>query len=214
MANIFNEIDEDIRKEKYKSLWKKYGKYLIGLILSIVIIFSINQFRISNSVSNNEKLLEMYFHASEKEENGQFLIAEDFFNQIYKGENETLSAFSKLKLSNLYLSNSEIDKANFELKELYNNTLMENIYRELALYKYILINIDEISIEEIQNTIDSLSIKIMTLEPYFQEIVALKYLIINKNKSANIIFNKLLNDNSTPVDLMTRLEKLILISEK
>jgi hypothetical protein len=29
MANIFNEVDEDIRKERYKKLWSRYGKYLI-----------------------------------------------------------------------------------------------------------------------------------------------------------------------------------------
>ena len=30
MVNIFNEVDEDIRKERYKKLWSTYGKYLIG----------------------------------------------------------------------------------------------------------------------------------------------------------------------------------------
>ena len=44
MVNIFNEVDEDIRKEKYKKLWSKYGKYLIGFILSIVVIFSLIQY--------------------------------------------------------------------------------------------------------------------------------------------------------------------------
>ena len=44
MVNIFNEVDEDIRKEKYKKLWSKYGKYLIGFILSIVLIFSLSQY--------------------------------------------------------------------------------------------------------------------------------------------------------------------------
>ena len=37
MTNIFNEIDEDIRKEKYQIIWKKYGKYLIALIILIVL---------------------------------------------------------------------------------------------------------------------------------------------------------------------------------
>ena len=36
MANIFNEVDEDIRKERYQSLWNKYGKYLVGFIIFLV----------------------------------------------------------------------------------------------------------------------------------------------------------------------------------
>ena len=34
MANIFNEVDEDIRKERYQSLWNKYGKYVISYYLT------------------------------------------------------------------------------------------------------------------------------------------------------------------------------------
>jgi hypothetical protein len=44
MANIFNEVDEDIRKERYQSLWNKYGKYVIGLIILIIVIFSLSQY--------------------------------------------------------------------------------------------------------------------------------------------------------------------------
>ena len=65
MVNIFNEVDEDIRKERYKNLWSKYGKYLIGLILSIILFFSISQYLESKKISDNKKLMEMYFKASE-----------------------------------------------------------------------------------------------------------------------------------------------------
>jgi len=51
MANIFNEVDEDIRKERYKKLWSSYGKYLIGLIISIILIFSINQYLVSKNIA-------------------------------------------------------------------------------------------------------------------------------------------------------------------
>ena len=44
MANIFNEVDEDIRKERYQNLWSKYGKYVIGFLILIVIIFSLSQY--------------------------------------------------------------------------------------------------------------------------------------------------------------------------
>ena len=38
MSDIFNEIDEDIRRERYQKLWKSYGKFLI---LAVVIFFVI-----------------------------------------------------------------------------------------------------------------------------------------------------------------------------
>lgn len=37
MADIFSEIDEDLRKDKSRELWNKYGVYFIALIVLIVV---------------------------------------------------------------------------------------------------------------------------------------------------------------------------------
>lgn len=37
MTDIFREVDEEIRKERYAALWKKYGPYVIGLAVLIVL---------------------------------------------------------------------------------------------------------------------------------------------------------------------------------
>jgi hypothetical protein len=35
--NLFKEIDEDLRQQKYADLWKKYGNYVIGAAVALVI---------------------------------------------------------------------------------------------------------------------------------------------------------------------------------
>ena len=37
MADIFNEIDEDLRRERFGRLWTRYGAYLIGFAVLIVV---------------------------------------------------------------------------------------------------------------------------------------------------------------------------------
>ncbi len=37
MADVFNEVDEELRREHYQKLWKKYGKYVITLAAVIVL---------------------------------------------------------------------------------------------------------------------------------------------------------------------------------
>lgn len=37
MADIFREVDEDVRQERYEKLWKAYGKYLLGLAAAIIL---------------------------------------------------------------------------------------------------------------------------------------------------------------------------------
>jgi len=37
VSDIFQEVEEDVRRERYEQLWKKYGNYIIGLAVLIVL---------------------------------------------------------------------------------------------------------------------------------------------------------------------------------
>jgi hypothetical protein len=36
VSDIFREVDEEVRREQYKKLWERYGKYLIALAVALV----------------------------------------------------------------------------------------------------------------------------------------------------------------------------------
>lgn len=38
MADIFNEIDEDLRRERAKKVWEKYGNYIIAAAIFVVLV--------------------------------------------------------------------------------------------------------------------------------------------------------------------------------
>ncbi len=37
MTDIFNEVDEEVRREQLKKLWERYGNYLIAVCVLIVV---------------------------------------------------------------------------------------------------------------------------------------------------------------------------------
>jgi hypothetical protein len=37
VTDIFNEVDEEVRREQLKKLWERYGNYLIGLCILVVV---------------------------------------------------------------------------------------------------------------------------------------------------------------------------------
>ena len=94
MVNIFNEVDEDIRKERYQSLWNKYGKYVISLIVLIIVIFSLSQYSKQKNITDNKKLLDIYYSAAEKIEIFQYELANKSLEKVYNEKNKTLSALS------------------------------------------------------------------------------------------------------------------------
>ena len=212
MVNIFNEVDEDIRKEKYKKLWSKYGKYLIGFILSIVLIFSLSQYLETKKIADNQILLETYFTAAENIEKGQFDLANKDLDKVYNDKNSTLSALSGFKLSENYLKNNDKNQATVVLEKILNNNSFETIYRELAIYKYIMINFDDMTVSDIENKTKIIDNKDSELNPYYKELLGIKYIAIDDKNSALLIFNELSSLESTPLDLKIRLEKLIEIA--
>ena len=38
MSDIFREVDEDIRNERFKRLWDRFGPYVIGVAVLIVVV--------------------------------------------------------------------------------------------------------------------------------------------------------------------------------
>ena len=38
MADIFSEVDEDLRRDQYENLWKRYGKYIIAAAAMAVLV--------------------------------------------------------------------------------------------------------------------------------------------------------------------------------
>ena len=212
MANIFNEVDEDIRKERYQSLWNKYGKYVISLIVLIIVIFSLSQYSKQKNITDNKKLLDIYYSAAEKIEINQYELANKSLVKVYNEKNKTLSALSGFKLAEILIQDNQKEKALLFLEEMYNNKSLEQIYRELALYKYIIINFENIQIKEIEDIANSITTNKIILEPYFQEIFGIKLLTLGNIERANSIFTELSVNENTPFDLKVRLEKLIQIA--
>ena len=213
MANIFNEVDEDIRKERYKSLWKNYGKYVVGFILTIIIVFSFSQFYQKLAISNNSKILDNYLLAMENIENKKYQEAKNILDLIYLENNDILKAMSKFQLSIIESYEGNNDLSLKELEEIFNNSTLDETLRQLALYKFFIINFDKIDLSEMNILINSQNINNMEMSFYFDELIGLKYLLLSENKSANEVFLELSTNNNTPFDLRIRLEKLIQISE-
>jgi len=212
MANIFNEVDEDIRKERYQNLWSNYGKYIIAFLMLIVIAFSLTQYFQAKNISDNKAILDMYYSAAEGIEKNQLDFANNELEIVYNQKNKMLAALSGFKMSETYLNNNQKEEAILLLEKIVDNRSLESIYRELALYKYIMINFENIDISSIEKKIVSIGVNKNILHPYFQEIIGIKYLTAGNIEKANSVFTDLLLNEDTPFDLKMRLDKLIQIA--
>ena len=109
MTDIFNEIDEDIRRERYQKLWKTYGKFLI---LTIVVFFVAVAVYIawSNYLDNVRKNEGEIFSSSlEMIEKESWDTASLKLSNLYKSSSSGYRALSKLQHASILIKNNKIE---------------------------------------------------------------------------------------------------------
>jgi len=132
MADIFDEVSEELKQDQLIQFWKKYSKYFISIALVLIIsflgYFFYNQWK--------QKMLEnsssQYFSAIKKLENKEF---ESSLEDFSKGINENNRGYKILSLFGLAEANFKLGKINemiLNYETIYNNQDIDIYYRDLA----------------------------------------------------------------------------------
>jgi len=209
MANIFREVDEDIRKERYINLFRKYGVYVIAIIVIIVGTLAGIQFYSGYQVNKNEMLFAKYINIIENN-------SDDTLEKLLdSGEtsNIFLNGMYLLKRSDLLVASGQIDQATLLLSEAIENNNLNKIHNDVAIYKLLMINIETLSIEEIKSYQNKL---ISEVDAFYliEELIAIKFLIEGQKEDAIKKFSELSANNSVPIEIKNRSAVFIKIANQ
>ena len=209
MANIFREVDEDIRKERYINLFRKYGVYVIAIIVIIVGTLAGIQFYSGYQVNKNEMLFAEYINIIENNSDDTLEKLSDSGNT----SNLFLNGMYLLKRSDLLVASGQIDQATLLLSEAIENNTLNKIHNDVAIYKLLMINIETLSIEEIKSYQNKL---ISEVDAFYltEELIAIKFLIEGQKEDAIKKFSELSNNNSVPIEIKNRSAVFIKIANQ
>ena len=209
MANIFREVDEDIRKERYINLFRKYGVYVIAIIFIIVGTLAGIQFYSGYQVNKNEMLFAEYINIIEKNSGDTLEKLSDSGNT----SNLFLNGMYLLKRSDLLVASGQIDQATLLLSEAIENNTLNKIHNDVAIYKLLMINIETLSIEEIKSYQNKL---ISEVDAFYltEELIAIKFLIEGQKEDAIKKFSELSTNNSVPIEIKNRSAVFIKIASQ
>lgn len=209
MANIFREVDEDIRKERYINLFRKYGVYVIAIIVIIVGTLAGIQFYSGYQVNKNEMLFAEYINIIENNSDDTLEKLSDSGNT----SNLFLNGMYLLKRSDLLVASGQIDQATLLLSEAIENNTLNKIHNDVAIYKLLMINIETLSIEEIKSYQNKL---ISEVDAFYltEELIAIKFLIEGQKENAIKKFSELSTNNSVPIEIKNRSAVFIKIANQ
>ena len=209
MANIFREVDEDIRKERYINLFRKYGVYAIAIIVIIVGTLAGIQFYSGYQVNKNEMLFAEYINIIENNSDDTLEKLSDSGNT----SNLFLNGMYLLKRSDLLVASSQIDQATLLLSEAIENNTLNKIHNDVAIYKLLMLNIETFSIEEIKSYQNKL---ISEVDAFYltEELIAIKFLIEGQKEDAIKKFSELSKTNNLPAEIKNRSAVFIKIANQ
>ena len=84
MADIFDEVSEDLRKDQFKQIWFKYKKFIISFVL--ILVMSVVAFKFIESYQEKKKIeiATLYFDGLQEIKNKNYEKAEVLYKKLIK----------------------------------------------------------------------------------------------------------------------------------
>lgn len=217
MSNNFeqfiNEVESDLRQEKFEALWKKYGKTITVACVALV------------ALSGAFNWWQHYQTKQRDIVSGQFLAAQNLMfgknlsdalsalENIAKSSHRTYSTLAKFNIATILrqpTGHQDLARAESIYQEIMDDSKAEHLLRELATIYFVGIRLDNIkddNSEEFEKLLKLLSKCENNGDPYRHLALELHGIIeLRKNDFAKAaeIFTKVAQDEKTPKDLRLR----------
>ena len=118
MSDIFQEVEEDVRRERYEQLWKKYGNYMIAAAAVVVLAVGGYQAWKAYDLNQRQQISDRYQAAQALAVAGNAPQAETAFLELSKDRHSGYATLAKFHLAGAYLAQGKREPAIALLREL------------------------------------------------------------------------------------------------
>ena len=132
MADIFDEVSEELKQDRLIQIWKKFSKYIISFFVITILTILSYQLFLNWSEKKLEASSQQFFTALEKLDNKKY---EEGFKIFLKSSNEPHEGYRVMSLFGLAETNYKIGKIRemaLNYKNIYEDVNIGLYYRNLS----------------------------------------------------------------------------------
>ncbi|MBL6938078.1 MAG: tetratricopeptide repeat protein [Alphaproteobacteria bacterium] len=111
MSDIFHEVEEEVRRERFEKLWKQYGDYIIAGVALIIIAIAGYELWTRYQESQRIKTSESLILAQELADSGNFVKSTETFNTLAKDAPGGYAEIARLSRAGVLLAQRKNDDA-------------------------------------------------------------------------------------------------------
>ena len=202
--SFFKEIDEELRQESYAKLWKKYGKYLIGIAVIFVASVAAYQGWKGYDLSRRSDDSALYASALNAISQNKTNDATSALARLTKDGTTGYSILAQLNQAGLIARSGDATGAAAAYLSIANDTKINEIFRDLALILSTMHNLDNGDPVELTNQIQHLILHSNPWRHTARELVALLAKKSGNIKQADQLYKELADDVTAPAGIRAR----------
>lgn len=197
MADLMDEIGEDLREQQLKAFWKENGAWIIGgIILAIVATGALSFWR-------------TYQHGKDVEATASLIAAArgadaSKIAEFSKTTDKDHAAIAKFLAAGAYLQQGKASEAAGLYAEIEATSGIDRMYRDLAALYAVRLNLETGDAADLHKKLDKLTDRDNTWYFTALETRALLFAREGKNREAAETFSKISGDAAAPQEAKTR----------
>lgn len=213
--NLMDEVESDIRQEKFEKLWKQYGKSIVAAFVLIVGLSAAYNLWQHHQAKQTDIISQQFSNAQSLMFSQNFADALPAMEGIANSSHRNYSVLAKFNVASIVRQDSahkDLTKAEKIYKEIMNDKAINPIMRDLAAVLYVNLKLD-MSVEN-----DHLTECLSILEPIVTKESAHKFLAMESKgliqfrlkdyKTASDIFLNIVQSEKSPKDVRLRAQMM------
>ena len=205
MADIFDEVSEELKQDQLIQIWKKYSKLIISFILLIIISLVSYQAYVTWNKKKIEKISEQYFQALKELENKNYSKSYSLFLKNSQNDKIGYGILAIFGLAESNYQNGKIDEMILNYQTIYDNENIDIYYRNLSRILSVLKD-NKSSFDEQKLVLQPILNSPSKLQSLAAELEIMLFIKFDKIKKAKTALNVLLKRSDISFEQKNRLE--------
>lgn len=204
--SLFREVDEEVRQEQYKKIWKQYGSYFTALAVAVVLLVAGIKGWQYWQLSQSETAAQVFADAVRMLEEGKTADADAAFAAI---EHKGYAKLSNLRRAAALASQGKTDEALAAYDALGNDQTVEQSIRDLARMRAGYILVDKQSPAELIARLGSFDNEQSPWRGLAREVFALSAYRTGDYAMADRYLNAIIADQGVALQVRQRAQTLL-----
>lgn len=207
MSDIFREVDEDIRQEKYRRLWDRFGPWVIAVAVLIVVGTGGYRGWLYWQEQQSQAAGDTFFDAVQLSEQENYQEAAALYGELESAVGG-YPALAKLRQATDLANAGKIDEALAEFDAVSRDTSLDSAVRDVAALRAGYLAVDLEDYDAVADRIERLAADNNPFRAASRELLALSAWKGGNISAAREWLTALEEDAETPVDISRRVAVL------